>query len=83
MFGRYTGSMALTREQMKEYVQLWGRNAEFMERVRKDDIRRANTAQAILMFEHSFRKALRDLPPRETSGLVEWQRYMKIWRERG
>jgi hypothetical protein len=75
--------MELTREQMKECVQLWHRNGEFLERVREDDIRNANTQQSILMFEQAFRVALRDQPPRSTSGLVEWQRYMELWRRRG
>lgn len=75
--------MELTREQMKECVQLWQRNSEFLERLREDDIRNANTQQSILMFEQAFLKALRDLPARPTSGLVEWQRYMQLWRRRG
>ena len=75
--------MELTREQMKECVQLWQRNSELLERLREDDIRNANTQQSILMFEQAFRAALRDLPARPTSGLVEWQRYMQLWRRRG
>jgi hypothetical protein len=34
------------------------------------------------MFAQAFRIASRDLPPRESSGFVEWQRWMKIWRRR-
>lgn len=75
--------MALTPEQMKDCVRLWRSNGEWLEHVREDDIRGANTQQSILMFEQAFLAALRDQPPRPTSGLVEWQRYMDLWRRRG
>ena len=80
---RYTGVMELTREQMKQLVRLWEQNDPWLERVRQEDIRNANTQQSLLMFQESFRIALRDLPPRTTSGLVEWQRWMMLWRQRG
>ena len=51
-------------------------------RLREDDISSANTQQSILMFEQAFGGALRDLPARPTSDLVEWQRYMQLWRQR-
>ena len=75
--------MELTREQMKQLVRLWEQNGPLLERVRQEDIRNANTQQSILMFQESFRIALRDLPPRTTSGLEEWQRWMMLWRQRG
>ena len=75
--------MELTREQMKQLVRLWEQNDPWLERVRQEDIRNANTQQSLLMFQESFRIALRDLPPRTTSGLVEWQRWMMLWRQRG
>jgi hypothetical protein len=32
-----------------------------------------------MAFEQAFRIALRDLPPWESSGLVEWQDVMRRW----
>ena len=72
-----------TRAQMQAYVRRWKELGPILEWMRDEDIRRANTQDSIRMFHQAFRIALRDLPPRESSGLVEWQRYMQIWRERG
>ena len=72
-----------TREQMQEYVRRWKELGPILERMRDEETRRANTQASIRMFDQAFRNALRDLPTRESSGLVEWQRYMQIWRERG
>ena len=55
----YTAVMELTREQMKQCVQLWQRNGEFLERLREDDISSANTQQSILMFEQAFGRLTR------------------------
>jgi hypothetical protein len=54
-----------------------------LEQIRDQDIRQADTASAIQSFNHAFRTALRDLPPRPTTGLVEWQRWMAVWRQGG
>lgn len=54
-----------------------------LEELRDQDIREADTASSIRMFEQAFRVALRDLPSRDTSGLVEWQDAMQRWRRRG
>lgn len=72
-----------TREQCREYVRLWKGNGALLEAIRDREIREADTAGSIRMLEQAFRIALRDLPPRESSGLVEWQEWMSRWRSRG
>ena len=68
---------------MREYVHLWETNRALLESIRDGEIRQADTAGSIRMFEQAFRIAVRDLPPRPGSGLVEWQGAMTRWRRRG
>jgi len=71
------------RRREREYVQLWKENGPLLDRLRDREIREADTAASIRMFEQAFRIALRDLPPRASSGLLEWQDWMRRWRQRG
>lgn len=70
-------------EQMLEYVRRWRQLSPTLEAIRDNETRQAVTPESIRMLEQAFRIALRDLPPRPTSGLVEWQRWMELWRRRG
>jgi len=72
-----------TREECRAYARRWKELGPLLEQIRDQDIRQADTASAIQSFNHAFRTALRDLPPRPTTGLVEWQRWMAVWRQRG
>ena len=72
-----------TREQMMEHVRRWQQLGPILEEIRDRETRQANTPESILMMEQAFRIALRDLPTRQSSGLVEWQRSMRLWRRRG
>ena len=72
-----------TREECRAYACRWKELGPLLEQIRDQDIRQADTASAIQSFNHAFRTALRDLPPRPTTGLVEWQRWMAVWRQRG
>jgi hypothetical protein len=64
------------------YVQRWSWLGPELERIRDQEIRRANTIEAVQMFDSAFKAAMRDLPPRETSGLVEWGKLILKWRDR-
>ena len=68
---------------MAEYFRRWERLRPILESIRDREVREVDTQAAILSVRQAFQIALRDLPPRESSGLVEWQRYMKLWRENG
>ena len=67
-------------ERMRKYVRIWQANGPFLDAVRDEDIRKADTTRSILMFEQAFRIALHDLPLRPDSGLVAWQDAMMRWR---
>lgn len=62
---------------------MWADNGPLLEEIRDREIRQADTAVSIRMFELAFRMAVRDLPPRDSSGLVEWQDFMARWRRHG
>jgi hypothetical protein len=71
------------RERQVRYVRRWKELGPALERLRDEEVRRADTAASIQSFTEAFRIALRELPPRETSGLVEWQAVAKRWWRRG
>jgi hypothetical protein len=71
------------RERQQRYVRRWAGLGPVLERIRNEEIRRADTAGSIEAFTEAFRIAVRDLPLRETSGLVEWQLAAKRWWRRG
>ena len=73
----------LDKQQLRQYVQLWAANGPLLEELRDQEIRQTDTAVSIRMFESAFRIALRELPPRGSSGLVEWQDFMCRWRRHG
>jgi len=66
----------MSQEQMREYVRIWEGNRPLLEAIRDHEIREADTAHSIRMLEQAFRIALRDLPRRPSSGLVECQKAM-------
>ncbi len=68
------------KEQLRQYVRLRAANGPLLEEFRDREIRQADTAVSIRMLELAFRKALRELPPRASSGLAEWQDFMCRWR---
>jgi hypothetical protein len=76
-------SVDLDKEQLRKYVRMWAANGPLLEELRDQEIRQAYTALSIQMFESAFRVALRELPPRDSSGLVEWQDCMSRWRRHG
>lgn len=65
------------------YIRRWEKLGLELEKLREQEIREADTQAAIRMFDTAFKIALRDLPPRETSGLVQWQEMVLRWRDRG
>lgn len=62
------------KARIKAWVEAWRRAGPELERLRRREIRRANTASAIAALSGPFESAMRQFPPRATSGLVEQQR---------
>lgn len=66
-----------------EYVKRWEWLGPELQRIRDEEIRNTNTQEAIRSFDTAFKIAMRDLPPRTTSGLVEWGTLVQKWFDRG
>ncbi len=62
-------------EQMRRWLAGWQAAGPVMERLRKEAIRRCDTAEAIESLSEAFESALLHLPKSTMSGLVEQQRY--------
>jgi hypothetical protein len=72
-----------SRPDLEAYVRRWKTLGPLLEELREEQIRNADTVSSVLAFEQAFRIARRDLPPRESSGLVEWAKLALRWGERG
>jgi hypothetical protein len=72
-----------SKEQNARYVRLWAANGPLLDKLRDWETRQADTSASIQMFDLAFRIALRDLPPRDHSGLVEWQDFLRRLPPRG
>jgi hypothetical protein len=62
----------------REFVEGWKRIGPLLEEQRERDIRKATTTMFNDALGGAVDAAVRDLPPRESSGLVEFQRWMQI-----
>lgn len=56
------------------WIETWRRARPELERIRREEIRNADTQRAMEIFEDAFESARRTHPPRSQSGLVELQR---------
>jgi hypothetical protein len=69
------------RELTKRWVRAWANAGPALQKVRDADIRAGNTADMIECTAGLFRDAVRNFPPKPTSGLVEQQCwFMKLRR---
>jgi hypothetical protein len=62
------------KSQARQWIGAWQRAGPEMERMRREEIRQADTAGSIPAFDGLFEGAVRDFPASPTSGLVEQQR---------
>jgi hypothetical protein len=69
------------KAQTRAWLRNWETLGPILEEVRRQSIRKAQTAAAIAAFDGAFETALRDLPPKPYSGLVEQQRLFKLARK--
>ncbi|HCN29857.1 MAG TPA: hypothetical protein DIT64_14170 [Verrucomicrobiales bacterium] len=69
------------RELTKRWVDTWAKAAPELQKVRDADIRAADTASMIECCAVLFRDAVKNFPPKPSSGLLEQQRwFMKLAR---
>lgn len=62
------------REKMRQWVNNWKETGEFLEKLRREEIKSLNIAEEILSLSDASESALRFYPPKPTSGLIEMQR---------
>ena len=63
------------RELTRRWIDTWAAAAPELQKVRDADIRAADTASMIECTAAMFRDAVRNFPPKPTSGLIEQQRW--------
>jgi hypothetical protein len=61
------------REMIRLWVETWKAAGPELEAIRRREVREADNLQVLAMLEGAFNHALRTLPPRPSSGLVEMQ----------
>ena len=58
----------------RRWVAAWKKAGPELERIRREELLRVDVARALESLEDAFLCALRDSPPKPSSGLVEQQR---------
>ncbi len=61
---------------MRRWVQTWKEAGPELEAIRVREVREADNLKVLAMLEGAFNHALRTLPPRPSSGLVEMQAWL-------
>jgi hypothetical protein len=62
---------------LKNWSDTWQRAGVELDKIRRREIRNADTQKAILIMSDAFEAALRTMPRRTTSGLVEQQKLFR------
>jgi hypothetical protein len=63
------------RELIERWVHTWKEAGPKLDAIRRQEIQQADNLKVLAMLEGAFNHALRTLPPRSSSGLVEMQRW--------
>ena len=63
-------------EDLRRWVHNWEETAPLLEEIRRREIREPDTHQVLANLEGAFNYAIRALPPRRSSGLVEMRRLL-------
>jgi hypothetical protein len=61
------------RETIRRWVHTWREAGPELEAIRRQEIRRLDTLKVLAGLEGAFQQALRQMPPRPSSGMVEMQ----------
>jgi hypothetical protein len=64
------------RETMRRWVQAWKEAGPQLEAIRRQEIRQADNLKVLAMLECAFNHAVREMPLRPSSGLVEMQEWL-------
>jgi len=63
------------RELIERWVATWEEVGPELDALRRQEIQQTDRLKALAILEQPFNQALRSLPPRRSSGLVEMQEY--------
>lgn len=74
-------SKSLEAQRLKRAVSAWEIASPVLEKDRRKRLRETSTVEAIQQLSDVFEAVRRDLGPRESSGLVEQQKYFKLLRK--
>jgi hypothetical protein len=69
------------REMMRRWVETWKRAGPELEAIRREEIRNLDPLKVLPLLEDAFNHALRQLPPRPSSGMVEMQAWFAKLRQ--
>ncbi len=72
---------SLDAQRLKRAISAWEIASPVLEKDRRKRIREASTVEAIQQLTDAFEAVRRELGPRESSGLVEQQKYFKLLRK--
>lgn len=64
------------REKLREYVNRQRETGEFLEKLRREEIRNSNLAESTRIFDDAFRSALWLNPAEKFLGLVEFHKIL-------
>ncbi|SPF55359.1 hypothetical protein SBA4_710006 [Candidatus Sulfopaludibacter sp. SbA4] len=64
------------RETIRRWVETWKEAAPELEAIRRREIQEADNLKVLAMLEGAFNHAVRTMPPRPSSGLVEMQEWL-------
>jgi hypothetical protein len=63
------------REMIRRWVATWNAAGPELERIRRREVQELDTLEVLASLESAFNHALRTLPMRESSGMVEMQKW--------
>ena len=63
------------REMMRRWVEAWKLAGPELEAIRRREVREADNLEDLAALEGAFNHALETMPARESSGLVEMQKW--------
>ena len=69
------------RQLARRWAQTWKEAGPELEAFRRQEIRATDTPRSIPAFDGLFERAVRDFPPKPTSGLVEQHRLFMAGRK--
>ena len=69
------------REMMRRWVQTWKQAAPELEAIHRREIREADNLSVLALLEGAFNHAIRERPPRPSSGMVEMQDWFRKLRK--